>query len=163
MSTLFPQKLVETPSRFTAFLTFFISLLIVIGVNIIHAKYNAVINRMLVFALILLSLKCINNKIFRNVLAIILLIPVAADITLQLYAWSNFNSAFSYGFALSVLNTTPGEASSMLGLYWRDCLIFIALSAFFIFTPNTGIWPVAPRFRRWPAIALAVTLLSFYG
>ena len=50
MSTLFPQKLVETPSRFTAFLTFFISLLIVIGVNIIHAKYNAVINRALVCA-----------------------------------------------------------------------------------------------------------------
>ncbi|WJW86169.1 MULTISPECIES: phosphoethanolamine transferase [Enterobacter] len=163
MSTLFSQKLVETPSRFTAFFTVVISLLIVIGVNIIHAKYNAVINRTLVFALILLTLKCINNKLIRNVLAIILLIPVAADITLQLYAWSNFNSAFSYGFALSVLNTTPGEASSMLGLYWRDCLIFIALSALFIYTANTGKWPVAPRFRRWPAVALAVTLLAFYG
>ena len=163
MSTLYSQKLVETPSRFTAFITVVVSLLIVIGVNIIHAKYNAVINRALVFTLVLLTLKCINNKICRNVLAIILLIPVAADITLQLYAWSNFNSAFSYGFALSVLNTTPGEASSMLGLYWRDCLIFIGLSAFFIFTANTGMWPVAPRFRRWPAIALAVTLLSFYA
>lgn len=163
MSTLLSQKLVSTPSRIIAFLTVVISLLIVIGVNIINAKYNAVINRTLVFFLIVMTLKCINNKLIRNTLAAVLLIPVAADITLQLYAWNNFNSSFSYGFALSVLNTTPGEASSMLGLYWRDCLTFIALSAFFIYTANTGSWPIAPRFRRWPTIALAVTLLAFYG
>lgn len=163
MSTLFSQKLVDTPSRLAAFLTVVISLLIVIGVNIINAKYNAVINRTLVFVLILLTLKCINNKFIKNVLAVVLLIPVAADLTLQLYAWNNFNSAFSYGFALSVLNTTPGEASSMLGLYWRECILFVAFSALFIYTANTGGWPVAPRFRRWPAIALSVTLLAFYG
>ncbi|MFH5069659.1 phosphoethanolamine transferase [Enterobacter cloacae complex sp. 2024EL-00215] len=163
MSTLFSQKLVDTPSRLAAFFTVVISLLIIIGVNIINAKYNAVINRTLVFLLILLTLKCLNNKLIRNILAAVLLIPIAADITLQLYAWNNFDSAFSYGFALSVLNTTPGEASSMLGLYWRDCLTFVALSALFIYTANTGMWPVAPRFRRWPAIALAATLLAFYG
>jgi hypothetical protein len=70
MSTLFSQKLVDTPSRLAAFLTVVISLLIVIGVNIINAKYNAVINRTLVFLLILLTLKCINNKFIRNVLAV---------------------------------------------------------------------------------------------
>lgn len=163
MSTLFSQKLVDTPSRLAAFLTVVISLLIVIGVNIINAKYNAVINRTLVFVLILLTLKCINNKFIKNVLAVVLLIPIAADLTLQLYAWNNFNSAFSYGFALSVLNTTPGEASSMLGLYWRECIIFVAFSALFIYTANTGGWPVAPRFRRWPGIALALTLAAFIG
>jgi len=51
----------------------------------------------------------------------------------------------------------------MLGLYWRYCLIFIGLSVLFIYTANSGVWPVAPRFRRWPSIALAVTLLAFYG
>ena len=55
MSTLFSQKLVDTPSRLAAFFTVVISLLIIIGVNIINAKYNAVINRTLVFLLILLS------------------------------------------------------------------------------------------------------------
>lgn len=163
MSTLFSQKLVVTSSRFTASLTLIISVLIVTGVNIIHVKYNTVINRILIFTLILLTLKCIKNKFIRLVLACILLLPVAADITLQLYTWSNFNSAFSYGFALSILNTTPGEASSMLGLYWRYCLFFIGLSVLFIYTANTGVWPVAPRFRRWPSIMLAVTLLAFYG
>lgn len=163
MSTLFSQKLVSTPARFTTLVSVFISLLIVIGVNILNAKYNAVINRTLVFLLIVLTLKCINNKFIRNVLAAVLLIPVAADVTLQLYAWNNFNSSFSYGFALSVLNTTPGEASSMLGLYWRDCLTFVAISALFIFTANTGWWPIAPRFRRWPGIALVLTLLAFFG
>ncbi|EGQ5298779.1 phosphoethanolamine transferase [Enterobacter hormaechei] len=163
MSILDSRKLVEKHSRFTAFITVFISLSIIVGVNIIHAKYNAVINRALVFSLILLTLKSIGNKLIRNVLAVIILIPIAIDITLQLYAWNNYNSAFSYGFAQSVLNTTPGEATSMLGLYWRDCLIFIALSILFIYTVNTGMWSVAPRFRRWPAIALTVTLLAFYG
>jgi len=97
MSTLFSQKLVDTPSRLAAFFTVVISLLIIIGVNIINAKYNAVINRTLVFLLILLTLKCLNNKLIRNILAAVLLIPIAADITLQLYAWNNFDSAFSYG------------------------------------------------------------------
>lgn len=163
MSTLYSQMLVATNSRFTAYFTVVISLFIIFGVNIIHAKYNTVINRTLIFALVLLTLKCIDNKLLRNVLAFIILIPIAIDITLQLYAWNNFNSAFSYGFAQSVLNTTPGEASSMLGLYWRDSLIFIALSILFIYTANTDTWTIAPRFRRWPAIALAVTLLAFYG
>lgn len=96
-------------------------------------------------------------------LAIVLLIPVAADISLQLFAWRNFDSAFSYGFAMSIIHSAPDEAISMLNLYWRECIIFITLSAFFIYTANTGTWPVAPRFRRWPAIALSVTLLAFYG
>ncbi|MCK6856988.1 phosphoethanolamine transferase [Enterobacter cloacae] len=163
MSTHLSLKLVDTTSRFTAFLNLAISLLILMAVNILHARYNLVINRTFVFLLMLLMLKCIDNKLIRNVLAIVLLIPVAADISLQLYAWRNFDSAFSYGFAMSIIHTTPDEASSMLSVYWRECIIFITLSAFFIYTANTGAWPVAPRFRRWPAIVLGVTLLAFYG
>lgn len=163
MSILFPQKLVATPSRLPAFFTLLAALLVVIGVNAINVKYNLVINRSLVFFLILLTLKSINHKLIRNILATILLIPAAADTTLQLYAWNNFNSAFSYGFALSILNTTPGEASSMLGLYWRDVLTFIALCALFICTVNTGKWPITPRFRRWPSIVLVLTMLAFWG
>jgi glucan phosphoethanolaminetransferase (alkaline phosphatase superfamily) len=163
MSTHLSLKLVDTTSRFTSFLNLAISLLILMAVNILHARYNLVINRTLVFLLMLLMLKCIDNKLIRNVLAIVLLIPVAADISLQLYAWRNFDSAFSYGFAMSIIHSTPDEASSMLSVYWRECIIFITLSAFFIYTANTGAWPVAPRFRRWPAIVLGVTLLAFYG
>jgi len=107
MSIIFPQKVTRPHSQIFNGILLLISILIVIGVNLLNAKYNAVINRTLIFLLLVLTLKCIDNKLFRNILAAILLVPVAADMTLQLYALNNFNSEFSYGFALSVLNTTP--------------------------------------------------------
>ncbi|EOC3060806.1 phosphoethanolamine transferase [Cronobacter dublinensis] len=162
MSILLEQKSTKYGFRIASVLPLIISLVIVIYANVLNEKYNTVINRTLVFVLLVLAIKAINNKAFRNLLAVLLLVPVAADVTLQLYAWTNFNSAFSYGFALSVLNTTPEEAKSMLGLYWRDGLLFTALSALFIFTANSGAWPVPPRFRRWPAILLGLTLFGFF-
>ncbi|ELZ8932719.1 phosphoethanolamine transferase [Cronobacter dublinensis] len=162
MSILLEQKSTKYGFRIASVLPLVISLAIVIYTNVLNEKYNTVINRALVFVLLVLTIKAINNKAFRNLLAVLLLVPVAADVTLQLYAWTNFNSAFSYGFALSVLNTTPEEAKSMLGLYWRDGLLFTALSALFIFTANSGAWPISPRFRRWPAILLGLTLLGFF-
>ncbi|WNY82754.1 phosphoethanolamine transferase [Cronobacter dublinensis] len=162
MSILLEQKSTKYGFRIASVLPLIISLVIVIYANVLNEKYNTVINRALVFVLLVLTIKAINNKAFRNLLAVLLLVPVAADVTLQLYAWTNFNSAFSYGFALSVLNTTPEEAKSMLGLYWRDGLLFAALSALFIFTANSGAWPISPRFRRWPAILLGLTLLGFF-
>lgn len=163
MTILFSKKSAEASSRLTTSSLLIVSMLIIICVNILNAKYNAVINRTLVFLLIMLTLKCIDNKIIRNVFAVILLIPVAADISLQLYAWNNFNSAFSYGFAMSVLNTTPGEARSMLGLYWRDCLILVVLSALLIYTVNSGPYPIKSKFRRWPIILLCLTLFAFFA
>lgn len=163
MSILSSQKSVGTCSKLTSYILLIISVLIVASVNILTAKYNAVINRTLIFLLIMLTLKCIDNKIIRNIFAVILLIPVAADVSLQLYAWNNFNSAFSYGFAMSVLNTTPGEASSMLGLYWRDCLILVALSALFLWTVNSGSYPIKSKFRLWPVVALCLTLFAFFA
>ncbi|EOC0209569.1 phosphoethanolamine transferase [Cronobacter dublinensis] len=162
MSILLEQKSTKYGFRIASVLPLIISLVIVIYANVLNEKYNTVINRTLVFVLLVLAIKAINNKAFRNLLAVLLLVPVAADVTLQLYAWTNFNSAFSYGFALSVLNTTSEEAKSMLGLYWHDGLLFTALSALFIFTANSGAWPVPPRFRRWPAILLGLTLFGFF-
>lgn len=163
MSILFSQKSVGTFSKLASYILLIISMLIVAGVNILTAKYNAVINRTLIFLLIILTLKCINNKVIRNIFAVILLIPIAADISLQLYTWNNFNSAFSYGFAMSVLNTTPREASSMLGLYWRDCIILVGLSALFIYTVNTGQYLIKSKFRRWPVVILCLTLFAFFA
>ncbi|MDK1237371.1 phosphoethanolamine transferase [Cronobacter turicensis] len=162
MSILLEQKSAKYGFRISSVVPLIISLLIVIYANVLNEKYNTVINRALVFVLLVFAIKAVNNKGFRNLLAVLFLVPVAADVTLQLYAWTNFNSAFSYGFALSVLNTTPDEARSMLGLYWRDGLLFVALSALFIFTANSGAWPVSPRFRRWPVILLGLTLFGFF-
>lgn len=162
MSIFLPQKATYSHSRVLNSIVLATSIIIVISVNLLNAKYNAVINRTLIFLLIILTLKCLENKITRNFLVAILLLPVAADLTLQLYALNNFNSEFSYGFALSVLNTTPGEAWAMLGLYWRVCTIFIALSLLFIYTANTGPWPVTYRLRRVPALILCLTVMGFF-
>lgn len=163
MSIILPQKSTHTHSRVLNGFLLAISIFIVISVNLLNAKYNAVINRALIFLLIMLMLKCIKSTLFRNVLIAILLVPVAADLTLQLYAFNNFNSAFSYGFALSVLNTTPGEAGAMLGLYWRECAVFVACSGLFIYTANTGLWPVSYRLRRVPGIVLCLTVIGFFA
>ena len=162
MSISFPQKVTRPHSQIFNGILLFISILIVIGVNLLNAKYNAVINRTLIFLLLVMTLKCIGNKLFRNILAAILLVPAAADVTLQLYALNNFNSEFSYGFALSVLNTTPSEAGSMLGLYWRECFIFLVLAALFIYIANTGRWPISYRLRWVPAIILCLTVAGFF-
>ncbi|CCJ74546.1 Outer-membrane protein yhbX precursor [Cronobacter condimenti 1330] len=162
MSILLEQKSTKYGFRISSTLPLVISLLIIIYANLLNDKYSTVINRVIIFSLFLFVIKLIANKGFRNLLAVLFLVPVAADVTLQLYAWNNFNSAFSYGFALSVLNTTPDEARSMLGLYWRDGLLFLALSVLFVFTVNTGAWPIPPRFRRWPLILLVLTLVGLF-
>lgn len=104
---------------------FIISVSIVVIVNFIGARYNLVINRTLVFAFLLLTLLCINSKVLKNLIGFIALTLIAADLSLQMYAWNHFNAKFDYGFALSVINTTGSEAFSMLGVYWRSCAIFM--------------------------------------
>lgn len=163
MSILFSNKPVEADSRFITSSLLIVSMIIIFCVNILSARSHTAGNRTLVFLLITLTIKCIDNKAIRNIFAVILLIPVAMDISLQLYAWNNFNSAFSYGFAMSVLHTTPEEASSMLGLYWRDCLVFVAISTLLIYIANTGSHPVKWSFRRWPLVILCLTLFSFFA
>lgn len=138
-----------------------LSVLAVVVINFINARYNAVINRTLVFILLMLALRCINHSVFRNIIGTIALALVAADLSLQLYAWRNFDSDFTYGFALSVLNTTGSEAFSMLGLYWRDCGVFLGLLALFLFTINTGLHSFQGRWRKYPLI-LFILLITGY-
>jgi len=163
MSILFSNKSVETGSRLATINLLIVSVLIIFCVNILNAKSHTAVNRTLIFLLIMLTLKCMDNKTIRNILAVVVLIPVAVDVSLQLYAWKNFNSAFSYGFAMSALHTTPEEASSMLGLYWRDCLVFMALSTLFIYTANSGLYPIKWSLRRWPVVILCLTLFGFFA
>ncbi|PDO84325.1 phosphoethanolamine transferase [Kosakonia sacchari] len=140
---------------------FIFSISTVVIVNFIYARYNLVINRTLVFALLLLTLLCINNKPLKNFIGLIALTLIAADLSLQLFAWSNFNAKFAYGFALSVINTTGSEAFSMLGVYWRSCVIFVGLLILFMLTINCGINTIPSKYKRYPAI-LFVLLLAGY-
>ncbi|HHA1906825.1 TPA: sulfatase-like hydrolase/transferase [Enterobacter asburiae] len=77
----------------------------------------------------LLELKCIDNKLIRNILAIVLLIPVAADISLQLHACINFDSVFSYRIAISIIHSISNEAILILSLYLCECIINISNKA----------------------------------
>lgn len=140
---------------------FIISVSIVVIVNFIGARYNLVINRTLVFAFLLLTLLCINSKILKNLIGFIALTLIAADLSLQMYAWNHFNSKFDYGFALSVINTTGSEAFSMLGVYWRSCAIFMGLLCLFVLTINCSTSTLPLKYRRYPAI-LFVLLLTGY-
>jgi glucan phosphoethanolaminetransferase (alkaline phosphatase superfamily) len=140
---------------------FVVSVIAVILINFLSARYNAVINRTLVFVLLLLALRCVNSAFLRNFIGIFSLGLVAVDLSLQLYAWSNFDSVFTYGFALSVMNTTGSEAFSMLGLYWRDCIIFFALFGLFMLTINCGLNAIAKRYKKYPALFFVLLLTGY--
>ncbi len=140
---------------------FIFSISIVVIGNFIGARYNLVINRTLVFVLLLLTLVCINNKPLKNTIGFITLTLIAIDLSLQQYAWSNFNSKFTYGFALSVMNTTYSEAFSMLRLYWRSCLIFLSLLSLFLLTINCGINTIPSKYKKYPLLLLVLLLTGY--
>lgn len=138
-----------------------LSVVVVVFINFLNARYNAVINRALVFIFLILALRCVNNKVIRNLIGGVSLALIAADLALQLYAWTNFKSEFTYGFALSVMNTTNSEAFSMLGLYWRDCLTFVGFFVLFMFTINQGTRTITQRYRKFPLIVLVLLLTGY--
>jgi Predicted membrane-associated, metal-dependent hydrolase len=161
MSLIFGKESQKGNSVVIHWAPLFISTILVIAINLLSARYNAVIHRALVFIVLMLALRCINNKYTRNVIGGVVLGLIAADLALQLYAWRNFDSAFTYGFALSVLNTTGSEAFSMLGLYWRDSVLFILLFSLLMFTANVGLASFPARFRHYPAILLALLMTGY--
>lgn len=161
MSLSIEQMRYETVKIFLSKLLFLVSVAVVIIVNFIGARYNLVINRTLVFTLLLLTLLCINSKILKNLIGFVTLTLIAVDLSFQLYAWSNFHNKFTYGFALSVMNTTGSEAFSMLGVYWRSCVTFIGLLILFMLTINYGINTIPSKFKRYPAILLVLLLTGY--
>ncbi|MCL6746069.1 MULTISPECIES: phosphoethanolamine transferase [Kosakonia] len=144
-----------------SWMLFIVSVSTVVIVNFINARYNLVVNRTLVFALLLLTLLCINNKPLKNTIGLIALTLIAADLSLQLFAWSNFNAKFAYGFALSVMNTTGSEAFSMLGVYWRSCVTFMVLLILFMLTINCNVNIIPSKYKRYPAMLLALLLTGY--
>lgn len=146
---------------FLGWMLVLVSIAIVVMVNFINAKYNLVINRTFVFALILLTLCCVNSKGLRNIIGFFSLVLIAADLSLQLYAWSNFNTKFTYGFALSVINTTANEAFQMLGVYWRNCVAFVGLLGLFIITINYGENVIPRKYKKFPAVILTLLLTGY--
>lgn len=161
MSLIIEKNRSKKSALFLTWIPLVLSILAVVLINFINARYNAVINRTLIFILLMLALRCIGNNFVRNLAGAFFLGLIATDLALQLYAWTNFNSIFTYGFALSVMNTNGSEAYSMLGLYWRDCSIFLALFVLFMLTINSGLDAIPNKFRKYPLILLVLLLTGY--
>lgn len=150
---------VVTP-RLYPWLGFIFATALVAAINILIAPAHQVFHRVLVFALLMLSLAQIRHSSWRGLISFIVLPFIALDLTLTLWAWFSFHSAFSYGFAQSVLETSADEMLSMLGLYWRYVLLFTGVLALLLlsvtFTPA-----LSHRLRRWPVIALILLLAGY--
>ncbi|EMK0352517.1 sulfatase-like hydrolase/transferase [Citrobacter sp. RHBSTW-00013] len=140
--------------------TLIIATLLVVLANILIAPVHVVFDRALVFVLIMLSLSQLVSKRWRYGIALPVLALIALDITLTGWAWLSFHSAFSYGFAQSVLDSNVDESLSMLGLYFRYVILFIIALAILLLsvirTPH-----LTNRFRQTPALLLFLLLAGF--
>lgn len=150
---------VVTP-RLYPWLGFIFAAALVAAVNILIAPIHQAFHRVLVFALLMLSLAQIRYSGWRGLISFIVLSFIALDLTLTLWAWFSFHSAFSYGFAQSVLETSADEMLSMLGLYWRYVLLFTGVLALLLL--SVTFTPALPhRLRRWSVIALILLLAGY--
>ena len=133
---------------------------VIIAINALTSPLHQALNRGLVLALLLMSLAQIRRSANRWLLALFPLSAVALDTTLTLWAWRYYHAAFSYGFAQSVLETSADEMFSMLGLYWRDVLLFAGVLALLLL--SVSFTPALPqRLRRWPVVALILLLAGY--
>lgn len=147
-------------SRFYPWLGFIFAAALVAAINMQIAPVHQVFHRVLVFALLMLSLAQIRRMGWRYTASFIVLPFIALDLTLTLQAWFSFHSAFSYGFAQSVLETSAAEAFTMLGLYWRYVLLFTGVLALLLL--SVAFTSTLPRrFRHWPVIALMLLLAGY--
>lgn len=150
---------VVTPRLYT-WLGFIFAAALVAAINILIAPVHQVFHRVLVFVLLMLSLAQIRHAGWRGLISFIVLPFIALDLTLTLWAWFSFHSAFSYGFAQSVLETSAAEAFTMLELYWRYALLFTGVLALLLL--GVAFTPALPqRVRRWPVITLILLLAGY--
>ena len=114
-------------SKIRQFIPLGICVLIVAIANVLFSPVHVMFQRLIIFVLLMLSLGLIKNRSLRLFVALLPVLMVAWDITLTFYARGTFGSAFSYGFAMSVLDSDTQEISAMLWLYQKYCFGFLAL------------------------------------
>ena len=142
-----------------ALLPLWASLGIVAAVNMLFSPVHVMFQRLFIFALLMLSFSLIKRRRVRLAVAALPVMIVAWDVMLSLYSHATFGSAFSYGFAMSVLESSTNEMMAMLGLYIHYALGFTVLTALLLsavwFTPRLpGKWR-----PRLPLCCLVLTLI----
>lgn len=142
-----------------ALLPLWASLGIVAAVNMLFSPLHVMFQRLFIFALLMLSFSLIKRRRVRLAVAALPVMIVAWDVMLSLYSHATFGSAFSYGFAMSVLESSTHEMMAILGLYIHYALGFTVLTALLLsavwFTPRLpGKWR-----PRLPLYCLVLTLI----
>lgn len=147
-------------SRARQFIPLGIGILIVAVANVLFAPAHVMFQRLIIFVLLMLSLSLIKNKLVRLLAALLPILWVAWDVTLTFYARGTFGSGFSYGFAMSILDSDSHEISAMLWLYQKYCLGFLALVILLL--GSVAMMPAAGSkwLAKYPFYLLAILLIS---
>jgi glucan phosphoethanolaminetransferase (alkaline phosphatase superfamily) len=137
-------------------LPFLLVIAIYIRAGLRVSRPHKVLHQTLVLSALLLTLGQITGPLMRNLLALPLLTLVALNVTLSQFAWREYRSKFSYGFALSILDTTRREALGMLGVFRRYVTRFAVLLAVMLLAVNVTPVQKAP----WPMWMLLLCLAA---
>lgn len=142
--------------RTTALVPLCFSIGIIAVVNLLFSPAHVMFQRLFIFTLLMLSFPLIKLRSRRMLVAALPVMVVAWDVMISLYARETSNSAFSYGFAMSVLDSTPSEMMAMLRLYIHYAMGFIGLAALLL----SAVWftPGLPG-NRWPRLPLYCLVL----
>ncbi len=126
-------------------------------VGALTTRPHKLLHQMLVMVPLLLALAQVNHPLLRNLLALAPVLLIAADMSLSLFSWLEYRGRFSYGFALSALETQRREAVGMLTVYRRYVLFFIAVAAIMFAAINLA--PRLPaRLNALPLIIMSAAL-----
>lgn len=142
------------------FIPLVVCMLIVAVANVLFSPMHVMFQRMIIFVLLMLSFGLIKNKLLRLFVALLPLLLVAWDVTLTFYAHGTFGTEFSYGFAMSVLESDSHEISAMLWLYKKYCFGFFALVILLLRSVATIPTPGDKWLAKSPFYLLAILLFS---
>ena len=123
---------------------------------------HKVVNQLLILLPLLFTLVQVRRPLPRNALACVPLLLIALHITLSLFAWFEYGAAFSYGFALSILNSDWRESCAMMTLYYRWGVVFLLLTTGLLLAVNLLPRSTHPRFRKLPFLLL-LTFVAAYS
>lgn len=147
-------------SKILRYIPLIISVFIVALVNSLFDPTHVMLQRLIIFVLLMLSLGLIKNKTLRVLIVILPALIITWDIMIALYAWETFGTAFSYGFAMSVLDSNPQEIMAMLLLYHKYCLGFVGLTAWLVYSSTITPSLANKWLAKSSAYLLAIMLIS---
>ncbi|MDG4714148.1 phosphoethanolamine transferase [Enterobacter hormaechei] len=129
-------------------------------VGLLTIRPHKVLHQLLVLFPLIVALAQITHPVLRNVIALIPVMLLAIDIMLSIFSWQEYRSRFSYGFALSILDTNKNEINGMIGVYRRYVPVFCFL-AILLFTSVNVNYSMPDHLRYLPLLFMSLVLLVY--